>query len=103
MGLPIHTIDVLNGSSPLSNPDRVKLLTQFQIVNAAGGGAGQSVTQAIAGLDLPLNYAVFVDAGADIVAFASAKTQVGFTLNLNPRLAANTIAAGHVNILIIGW
>jgi hypothetical protein len=103
MGLPVHTIEVLNGSSPLWNPDRVKVLMEFAVANGAGGGAGQSVTLNFTGLDLPTRYAVFVDAGADIVAFAAAKTQAGFTLTLNPRLAANTIAAGTVNVLILAW
>jgi hypothetical protein len=103
MAFPVHTVEVMKGSSLLSNQDRVKMLAQFGVANAAGGSAGASVTQNITGLDLPANYAVFVDTGADIVYFATNKTQSGFTLTLNPRLATETIAAGSVNIFILGW
>lgn len=102
MGNPVHTVEVLNGSSSLSNPDRVKLLMQFAVANAAGGSAGAAVTTAITGLELPANYMVDVEPGQDATWYIASKTQSGFSVVMNPRLAANTLAAGSFNVRVMG-
>ena len=57
---------------------------------------GASVTTAITGLTLPANsnYGVIVTPNQDAVAYVTSKTTTGFSVVLNPRLAANTLAAG---------
>jgi hypothetical protein len=98
--IDIHAIEFLNGGVP-SNPDRLKAAI-LTVANAAGSGAGAAVTVAVAFAEpMPAAYQVFCDAGQDVVCYASAKTVNGFTLNINPRLAANTVAAGNVNLLVL--
>lgn len=100
MGLPIHTVDVAPGSSPLAQPDRVLIALLEDVATAAGGSAGAAVVTAISGLTLPAKYVVQVTPNQDAVPFVSGKTQNGFNVTLNPRLAANTLAAGTVDIAI---
>lgn len=100
MGLPVHTVDVAPGSNPLAQPDRVLIALLEGVATAAGGSAGAAVVTAITGLQLPANYAVQVTPSQDAVAFVSSKTNAGFNVTLNPRLAANTLAAGTVDIAI---
>ncbi|RKR46303.1 hypothetical protein [Paraburkholderia sp. BL17N1] len=101
MGLPVHTVEVLNGSTPLARPDRLALALIEGLANVAGGSAGAAVTVAVTGLDLPAKYTVVVSPNQDATWYVSAKTNTGFTVNLNPRLAANTLAAGTIDIAIL--
>lgn len=105
MGLDLHTIEVMPGSAPTQQPDRLKYWTQYAVANGAGGGAGTAVTVAVtvpalAGLPANGNYIVDVEASQDCTAFVSAKTALGFNVTLTPRLAANTLAAGTFNVQI---
>lgn len=100
MGLDIHTIEVAPGSNSTAQPDRVVLAILEGVATAAGGSAGASVTTAIAGLQLPANYTVQVTPNQDAVPYVTSKTNSGFNVVLNPRLAANTLAAGTVDITI---
>lgn len=100
MGLDIHTIDVVPGSNPTAQPDRVLFALLEGVATAVGSGAGVAVVTPISGLQLPANYAVQVTPNQDAVPFVSGKTQSGFNVTLNPRLAANTLAAGTVDIAI---
>jgi hypothetical protein len=72
------------------------------VANAPGSGAGASVTTAVSGLRLPPVYVVQVAASQDAVAFVTGKTASGFSVTLSPRLAANTLAAGTFDVLIVG-
>jgi len=101
MGLPVHTLDVAPGSSPTAQPDRVVLAILENVATAAGGGAGASVTTPISGLQLPANYVVQVTPNQDAVPYVTSKTSGGFNVVLNPRLAANTLVAGTVDITIL--
>ncbi|MBJ9663185.1 hypothetical protein EFP18_12150 [Burkholderia glumae] len=100
MGLPIHTVEVLPGSNPPAQPDRVAVALLTAVATAAGSGAGAAVTTAITGLALPATYSVQVTPNQDAVAYVTSKSQSGFSVVLNPRLAANTLAAGTVDITI---
>ena len=61
--------------------------------------AGQGCAVAVTGINLPLKYMVNIcDLGQDAVAYVSSRTQTGFTVNINPRLAASTLVAGNVDI-----
>lgn len=64
--------------------------------------AGQGASLAISGINLPAVYQVQIgDLGQDAIAYTTNRTQQGFTLNINPRLAGNTLAAGKVDIAIL--
>lgn len=106
MSLDVHSVSLLGGSSVSMN-DRLRVGLYPNVATAAGGGAGAAVTLTvnatlIPGLSLPANYEVHVTPNQDAVAYVTAKTAEGFTVTLNPRLAANTLAAGTVDILVIG-
>lgn len=68
-----------------------------------GGSAGATVAVAVPAQDNvlpPGQYFVDVDLPADYTAFVTAKTAGGFTVNIQPRLAANSVAAGTFNVLV---
>lgn len=100
MGFPLHTISLKDGSD-LSRSDRLEMYLKAQIANAAGGGAGQSVTVAVSVKNLPAKYAVFVSPSQDATWWITNRTQSGFTINLAPRLAANTLAVGTLDLLVL--
>lgn len=99
MSFDYHTVSAPDGAKPQLG-DRIVLGSIIGQANAAGSGAGAAVTVPISGLKLPPNYAVAVNPGQDATWFVSAKTQSGFTVTLNPRLAANTLAAGTIDVII---
>lgn len=102
MGLPTHTVNQGKGSTGFTRVDEITIVSLLQVAYGAGGGAGAAVTVAVAGLSLPANYTVFIgDLGQDATAFISARTTAGFTVNIRPRLAANTLAAGAVDLKIM--
>lgn len=69
----------------------------------AGGNPGAEVILDITSLeDMPVSYSVVAMPDQDAVCFATNKTATGFTLNINPRLASETLVAGTVDILIFG-
>jgi hypothetical protein len=67
-----------------------------------GGGAGASVVTAVSCKGLPAKYTVNVTPNQDAVAFVTLKTQNGFTVTIFPRLAASTLAAGKIDIQVVG-
>ncbi|AJX59247.1 hypothetical protein AQ938_06925 [Burkholderia pseudomallei] len=99
MSFDSHTVSAPAGAKPQLN-DRAVLGSLIGVANVAGAGAGAAVTVAVTGLSLPPNYAVAVNPGQDATWFVSAKTQSGFTVTLNPRLAANTLTAGTIDVII---
>lgn len=100
MGFPLHTLAVKDGSD-LSRPDRLELYLKSQIANAAGGGAGQSVAIPVAIKNLPAKYTAFVSPSQDATWWISNRTQAGFTVNLAPRVAGNTLAAGTFDLVVL--
>lgn len=100
MGLPIHTIEFAAGSDAPNKGDRVIFAKKLGVSNAAGSGAGATVTVAVTGLTLPAEYSVHVSPNQDATWFVTNKSTTGFTVNLNPRLAANTLAAGTIDLAI---
>lgn len=103
MPFDIHTLEAPDGGANFANQDRVILATAT-LANGAGGSAGASVTVSFATqfVNLPASYAVLFDLGQDAIAFATSKTSTGFSVTVNPRLAANTLAAGNVTAIVIG-
>ncbi len=97
----VHSISVADASDPLSSADRLEMVLKKAVAYGAGSGAGASVAVAVSGLRLPASYAVFVGSSADATAYVTNQTNSGFTLNVSPRLAANTLAAGSMSLLIL--
>jgi hypothetical protein len=99
MPLPVHTLDMVDGSS-FSQTDRVIVGMQTAVPNAAGT-AGASVTTAVTfGYGLTANYTVLVSPNQDATWFVSSKTSTGFNVVLTPRLAANSLAAGTFDVIV---
>jgi hypothetical protein len=77
----------------------------YGVANSAGS-AGATVTVAVTVQDgvLPASGQYFVDYDlpADYTVFTTGKTATGFTVSLQPRLAANSVAAGTFN-LQVSW
>ncbi len=104
MPIPSYITERPDGSA-FAGADRVIMGLQTQVANAACGSAGAAVTVAVTfGYELPANYAVFVNPGQDATWFVvnSSKTATGFTVTLEPRLATNTLAAGAIDVLVVG-
>jgi len=101
MARDLHTVAVSKASSPLSDQGKLKMTLIKGFASAAGGSAGASVATAITGLEIPTNAAVFVTASQDAVPYISGRFATGLTVNLSPRLAANTLAAGTFDLLIL--
>lgn len=101
----VHTQAFSRGSALPAQQDRLKNYVQYGVANGAGS-AGATVTVAVVVPDgvLPSsgNYFVDYDVGADYTVFTTAKTANGFTVNIQPRLAANSVAAGTFN-LWVSW
>ncbi|WP_186122361.1 hypothetical protein [Burkholderia gladioli] len=105
MSILQHTIDSPDGATP-AHQDRVVIGVIPGIANAAGSGAGAAVTTTVAlpaSANLPANYAVLVNPGQDATAFvpSGSKTPNSFNVTLTPRLAANTVAAGTFDVVIL--
>jgi hypothetical protein len=101
MGLDIHTIAVPGGMMGYANSDRV-ILGLETVAYSAGTAAGDSVTVDVTFTEpLPTTFQVFFAPQADVTAYASSPTAMGFTLNIQPRLATETIAAGSIGLLIV--
>lgn len=103
MSSQIHSIESPDGAQP-ARQDRVVIGTLPGNANAAGGGAGAAVTTTVqlpTSANLPANYSVLVNPGQDATWYVSNKTFDSFQVTLTPRLAANTLAAGTFDAVII--
>lgn len=98
MSLDLHTISLIDGAQPVRK-DRIFFGIYPAVANAAGGGAGQAVTTAVA-LKLPPSYCVVVQPTQDVTWYITGKTAAGFNVVMTPRLAATTLAAGTFDVLI---
>jgi len=101
MAQDLHTISVSDASDPLAQADRLLVVLKKAVANVAGGSAGASVTVAVTGLRLPAKFTVFVTPDQDATHWISGRSAAGFTVNLSPRLAASTLAAGTLDILVL--
>jgi hypothetical protein len=66
------------------------------VTSAAGNGSAFDV----AGLRLPATYSVIPSLDQDCTVYITNRTQTGFRVNVAPRLAASTLAAGTLDLLI---
>jgi hypothetical protein len=103
MSIIQHTIESPDGATP-AHQDRAILGSIPGIANAAGGGAGSAVTTTVTlpnSANLPANYSVLINPGQDATWFVSNKTFDSFQVTLTPRLAANALAAGSFDAVIV--
>jgi hypothetical protein len=100
MAIELHTIELAPGTV-LQNSDRAIIGVIADLATSAGGGAGQAVTKTVSGLSLPAAYTVQVTPSQDAVAYVASKTSSGFVIHLYPRLAANTLSTGTVDVIIV--
>lgn len=99
MALVQHAISLAQPTDP-SQLDRLVVGFKAGVANVAGSGAGASVTTAVTFTDLPAKYSVVVTPSQDAVAYVTSKTNSGFNVVLNPRLAANTLAIGTFDVTV---
>ena len=95
----VHTVGVKVGSDQ-AKQDVFIVAKKAAIPNVIGGAPGASVTTAVAFIDLPATYGVAVTPNQDAVCYVTNKTAAGFNVVMNPRLAANTLAAGTFDVLL---
>jgi hypothetical protein len=89
--------------TPVVQRNAGNLWQAFGLANGSGS-AGATVTVPVAVQDgiLPpsAQYFVACDLPADYTVFITSKTASGFTVNIQPRLAANNVAAGVFNVQV---
>lgn len=100
MAKDLHTVAVSDSSSQLAQDDRLLIVLQKQIANGVGSGAGAALAIPVS-VRLPASYAVFVTPDQDATNWISNRSQSGFTINLAPRLAGSTLAAGKLDLLVV--
>jgi len=93
---------VIDGSSTPDFTDRMVFGQQLAVANLIGGGAGQTVSTVVTFAEaLPPTFQVIVTNYQACIAWISAKTTFGFTVNLAPLLAATTLPAGTFDVLVV--
>lgn len=98
MAVDFHTVSVIPGAAPALSD---RFFMGIIPVPYGAGAMGSTVSVPVTGLSLPPTSMFFVSVGVDATAFVSAVTANGFTLNVQPRLATATLAAGSVGVLIV--
>lgn len=102
MAIDKHTVAVLDSPTVAAFTDRVFLGQQLAVTNAAGGSAGATVTTVVTFPEpLPPAYSVFIQSYQDCTAYVTTKTVFGFSVVQTPRLAANTLAAGTFDVMVV--
>ena len=102
MNRDMHTVEVVDGSVTAHN-DRIMFGTQQNVANAIGSGAGLGVTSTVTfSKGLPANFSVLVTPSQDCTYYVNNYTATGFDVILMPRLAANTLAAGTFDVIVLG-
>lgn len=104
MGIPVHTINFMNGLIPtLSNSAELKLGV-LTVPFGAGGGAGATVTvqaSTILPPDLPTTALFFPAAlGGATVSTTGSLAAGNLAFVINPG-AGNTLAAGSASVLVL--
>lgn len=100
MAIDLHTIAVSDSSDPLAQSDRLVLVLKKGVVSPVGSAAGAAVAVVLTGMRLPLSYVPVVTVNQDATHWITNRTQAGFTVNIAPRLAANTLAASTFDVAV---
>lgn len=102
MAIAKHRLSVLDSPTAAQFTDKVLMAQQLDIATAAGGGAGQTVATVVTFPEaLPAGYQVVVSPKLAVVWWITARTTFGFTVNIAPLLAATTLGASTVDVLVI--
>jgi hypothetical protein len=102
MGIDVHTIEQIGNTSNFARTDRIFLAAFPQTANAAGSGAGASVTTAFSGLQLPASYNVVVSGfSQNCFATVTNRSHAGFSVVLTPSASGVTLASGTFDCLIV--
>lgn len=103
MGLPVHIIDLIEGSSPL-NGDRLVLGVKNQVANVIGGGADAIVTTTVTfgtgKLPATTAYGVHITPDQNCTHWVTNRTTAGFDVVLKPP-AGGTLAVGKFDVLVL--
>jgi hypothetical protein len=100
MAIAKHRISQLDGSAAAFT-DKLVIGTFIAVPNAVGSGAGASVSTVVTFAEpLPASFGVTLGLHQDAVGYVTSITTFGFTVVLNPRLAANTLAAGSFDVFV---
>jgi hypothetical protein len=100
MPFDLHTIETVDGATPLARTDRL-IIAHLPSFPNAGAAEGASVPVTVSGLTLPAIYAVHATPSQPAIVSVSAKTFSGFTLTLTPTSATETLGAGSVDITVV--
>ncbi len=102
MPIDVHTLEQIDGSSFLRS-DRVVVGAIPAQANAAGSGAGASVTTAVAfaPYSLPPAYSVQITPSQPALVSVTNKTSSGFNVVLTPLSSSTTLAAGTFDVLVV--
>lgn len=99
MGIAYHNFYSPDGLG-LNLFDRAIVGTATAVYPAAATSASSTI--AVSWTEpVPTPYAVIMSPIEDSTYFITSKTTVGFTLNVNARLSASTLAGGSVELFII--
>lgn len=102
MAIAKHRASVLDSPTASQFTDKLLFAQQLNVANVIGGGAGAAVATVVTFPEaLPANYQVIIGVKQDATAFVGTRTTFGFTVTLEPRLAASTLAAGDFDVLVI--
>src|ERR1700733_6138822 len=91
-----------------SNANKLVLAPLLSVPNAAGAGAGDSVSTPVSFVDqfggglLPANYLVLITPSQPCTAVATNKLSTGFNVVLTPLTAGVTLAAGSFDAVVVG-
>lgn len=99
MGVAYHTLYVPDGAA-VNLFDRV--VVGAYPVTYVGGSAGVAVTTVVTfGGRVPTPYAAVVSSVEDSTYYVTSRTNTGCSLVISPRLAANSLAGGTVQLMIV--
>lgn len=100
MGIAYHTMYAPDGTTP-NLFDRL-IVGNLTAVYPAGVSTGAASTVAVTwGEPVVTPYTVLMSPVEDCTYFVTSKTTVGFTLNVNSRLATGTLTGASVEIFIL--
>jgi hypothetical protein len=100
MPIDFHTIETVDGATPLARTDRL-IIAHLPSFPNAGAAEGASVTVTVSGLSLPSVYAVHATPSQPAVVSVGSKTNSGFTLTLSPLSSNETLSAGTIDITTV--
>jgi hypothetical protein len=101
MALDKHRTQVLDSPTVPVFTDRSIVGQQLSVANAAGAAAAAVSTVVTFPEPLPPAYQVIVSPTQDATWYVTTRTLYGFTVVLTPRLAANALAAGTFDVLVV--